>query len=118
MGDVLTVTKPEKCQHRRLRQDLLVISQNLKITPPPSDNQKSHASRPAGRQEDTAASDDLTEGWKHGEVWVSGRPESPPLNVGRGQKMKKMRSSVNKLQDHVSNKCNGTLYDGYYLFQL
>lgn len=28
-GDVLTVTKPEKCQCGLLRQDLLVILQNL-----------------------------------------------------------------------------------------
>lgn len=39
----------------------------------------------AGRQEETAASDDLREGWKHGEVWVNGRPESPPVRPNQDQ---------------------------------
>lgn len=43
------------------------------------------ADRPAGRQEETAASDDLREGWKHGELWVNGRPESPPVRPNQDQ---------------------------------
>lgn len=47
--------------------------------PLPSDNQEPYASRLFDRQEETAASDDLRDGWKHREVWVNGRPESPPV---------------------------------------
>lgn len=89
--DVLTVTKPEKRQCGPLRQDLLVILQKPVVSsffpslPLPSDNQKTHASRLAGRREEMAASDDLREGWKHGEVWVNGRPESPPVRPNQDQ---------------------------------
>lgn len=94
MGDVLTVTKPEKRQCGLLRERpasdfakpvLSSFFPCLLPSPLPSDNQKSHASRPAGRQEETAASDDLREGWKHGEVWVNGRPESPPVRPNQDQ---------------------------------
>lgn len=91
MGDVLTVTKPGKRQCGLLRQDLLVILRTCcKFIPsspplqPPFDNQKSPASGPADRQEEMRSSDVLREGWKR-EVWVNGRPESPPVRPNQDQ---------------------------------
>lgn len=83
-GDVLTVAKPGKRQEwttqARPASDfaIRVVSS--------FSNQKAHASRMPGQQkQQTSASDDLRDGWKHGEVWVNVRPESPPVRPNQDQ---------------------------------